>query len=357
MFNNYEIIKFSIPDPGTTNLLILIIFATLVLCFLKGKSNASYMDVITTDQARGICVFAVVLGHLWVHVANSSPNIFYLKDALAIFLLISGYGISKTIDKNTFNFHTFLKKRINRIMVPYWAVTMLILLLDYLLLDRSYKISHIVLTLLGINLYGIMYHFDYIRWYITFLLFWYLVAVISIYFKNKLISCMPFIIGVIFFILDYYILKFGWSQYIAFPLGWWLGRNEITFKNIFIKLLKWRSWGFLILLLLVLSVEYLWLVILEDVIPSIFFEFGKDVISSLVALSVVGYLSVASFFSRILVFLGRYSYEAFLLHGVFLIKYNPFFEKMPFLVSFVVYFTFIITISWIMNKSLKIIRL
>jgi peptidoglycan/LPS O-acetylase OafA/YrhL len=360
MFNNYEINKLIISYPIINNSLIMILFFTIALSSLKRKSNNNFYNSIITDQARGLAIFFLVVGHLWYYVTKPFPDILFsiISDGLSIFLLISGYGISKSLDKNQFSLHIFLTKRINRIMIPYWAATILILLLDYFILERSYKISHIFLTFLGINLYGVMHHFDYVRWYITFLLFWYLVAIISVQtFKNRLISYIPLFFGVIFFLLDYYILKVAWSQFIAFPLGWWLARNEKIYKQFIIKLSKWGSWGFFILVILFIYIKHVWLIALGDNFPSVINELGLDVIKSMSSLCILNYLLWTSFYSRILVFLGRYSYEIFLLHGVFLIKYNPFFEKMRFLVSFVVYFIFIITISWIMNKSLKIIRL
>jgi peptidoglycan/LPS O-acetylase OafA/YrhL len=360
MFNNYEINKLVISAPEITNLIIMVVLTALILLSSKRKVNNNFMDKITTNQARGIASLIVVIGHLWVFVAKTSPELFFSGIGLAIFLLCSGYGISKSLnnDKYKHNVYPFVSKRIKSIMFPYWVATILILIFDYLLLHRTYKISHIFLTLIGINLYGVMHHFDYSRWYITLLVFWYLAAIISFrYSKNNLMNYMPFLFGGAFFILDYYILNLEWSQFIAFPLGWWLARNEIKYRLFLIKNMRWGSWGFFILSVFLICIKNLLAKTSMSFVPSICEEFGKDMICALAALSIVNYLSSTRRYSSILMFIGKHSYEIFLLHGVFLIKYNPFFQRLPFLIAFSFYLSFIMAIAWLMHMILQNVRL
>jgi peptidoglycan/LPS O-acetylase OafA/YrhL len=163
-------------------------------------------------------------------------------DGVAIFLLISGYGISKSLNKRDHNFKAFLIKRINRVMIPYWAATVIILALDYLLLQRTYNIPQIFLSLIGINLYGVMHNFDYVRWYITFLFFWYLIGYCSHkIIKYNILGFVLLIVGLVFFILDYYILKFGWYQYMAFPMGWWVATYEERYIKLINRLIRWNG--------------------------------------------------------------------------------------------------------------------
>jgi probable poly-beta-1,6-N-acetyl-D-glucosamine export protein len=360
MFQNYEIDKLIIPYPLITNSLILSLFLLIALSSLKRKSNFEIIDSIVTDQARGLAVFFLVIGHLWSYVVNSKSDIFYaiISDGLTIFLICSGYGVYKSTYKDGFKLNAFILKRINRIMIPYWATTVLFIVLDYIILGRSYKVSHILFSILGINLYDIMHHFDFVRWFITFLLFWYSVVVISrLYCKNKYIDFMPFFIGIVLFLLDYYFLKFGWTQYIAFPLGWWLARNEQIYKLLLNKFSKGRSWVFIVLIFLFIYIKYVWSTVYIGKFPGIFHEFSNDLLLCVSSLCFLNLFIVTKKYSRILVFLGSHSYEIFLLHGVFLVKYNPFFQNIPLPVSFYFYLLFIVTISWLMKKSLKNIKL
>ncbi len=306
-----------------------------------------------------MAVFLIIVGHLWSFVFEKKLDIFYaiISDNLTLFLICSGYGIYISITKDSFNLKTFFIKRINRVFIPYWASTILIIILDYLLLDRSYKISHVLLSVIGINVYKIMHHFDFVRWFITFLLFWYLVVVFTKLFSdNKYIDYIPFFFGIIFFLLDYYLLKFDWTQYLAFPLGWWLAANWGKYKLHLNKLVGWRSWAFILLMILFIYIKYLWSIMVIDKLPDVFHEFFMDLLLCLSSLCIFIFFIGIHFYSRTLVFLGRYSYEILLLHGVFLIKYNPFFNSMPLPITFYFYFLFVIAISWMMNNSLKKVK-
>ena len=62
-------------------------------------------------------------------------------------------------------------------------------------------------------------------------------------------------------------------------------------------------------------------------VPNILLKFlneSNSLIINLAIILIVGNIAGKGYVSYLLLFLGKYSYEIFLLHGVFLIKYNPF---------------------------------
>jgi membrane-bound acyltransferase YfiQ involved in biofilm formation len=103
----------------------------------------------------------------------------------------------------------------------------------------------------------------------------------------------------------------------------------------------------------IILLKKIWVILFKDTLTSIILGFGNDIISTLFALSIVFFLSALKKYSSILLFFGKYSYELFLIHGVFLIKYNPFFEKMPFPEAYILYFVLITFLAFLFNLSLK----
>ncbi len=340
------------------NWALLLAIIAFSIAISKKKKQENFWDKNTTDQVRGLAILMVVLGHLWVHVAKHGAKLIMSGDGVAIFLVLSGYGITKSLTDRCTPLSIFVARRINRVMLPYWLSTFGILLLDYLILNRIYPISHVFLSLIGVNLFGIMHHFDYVRWFITFQLFWYIAAVTiyrGINFSHPSIVMLG--VGSLFFFLDYYILKFGWYQFFAFPVGCLIADKQMALKLLLSRVGKKKTWCFFLLMILAFLYlkSYVWTIFVEGW-PSVCVRGGKDLISVIFSLSLIGLLDISQTYSRFLIFCGKFSYQIFLLHGVFLVKYNPFFQFFSLPIAFVVYLAFIFTISWIMEKCLHRIK-
>ena len=132
LFNNYEIIKLDIKEPNQTNAMIII--ALVFFCAItskKSKTSPSFLSPLQTDQLRGLSIILVILGHLWVHVSNQKPLLIFSGEAVAIFLLLSGFGLTRSEKKGQTNPKTFLYRRLKRIYIPYWWATFFILTADY----------------------------------------------------------------------------------------------------------------------------------------------------------------------------------------------------------------------------------
>lgn len=54
----------------------------------------SILDRPQAEQLRGVAIFLVVLGHLWVHASKQSPFLMLQGDAVAMFLIISVFGLT-----------------------------------------------------------------------------------------------------------------------------------------------------------------------------------------------------------------------------------------------------------------------
>ncbi len=217
-------------------------------------------------------------------------------------------------------------------MIPYWITTCLFLSLDFVILDKSYSISNILLTFSGINLSVDLRHIDYCRWFVTFILLWYTLFFIT----NSLFSAKKSAIvltGISFILLPlhYYFFDFSWYLFFSFPAGCLLAAyyEQIVF---FFKQYKKT----LLLISLFLSgyiVTYMTMVnsgqLHEKIfrfLPDILFKYHDELVYSSAGIFVFflsGYFTKKGLTSKLLEVTGKYSYELFLLHGPFLIKYNP----------------------------------
>ena len=357
IFSNYETNKLIISNPESVNLLIVAILFLLTIFTAKRREQHSFLDFKTTDQARGLAILMVVLGHVWVHVTNVKPNLVMSGYGVAVFLFLSGYGISLSLARNRDKLGAFFIKRINKVFKPYWIATFCILLLDYLLLKKSYPVKDIFFTMIGINVYGIMHHFDYVRWYITFLLFWYIIVIFS--FHMKKMSCfLPLILGLLSFVFDYYFLKFGWYQYYAFPLGCLLARYRLSIKAFVERMSKWQNYTIIIAFFLSLLFRIYILDILQGDIPTIGISFMKDLVGVIISISIIFYLnSIKNYYSQFLILFGKYSYEIFLFHGVFMVKYNPVFEFGGLIWTFFIYLLIISLLALLFKEIVRLINI
>lgn len=235
-FKNYQDTKLIIPNPNIINFLLLGILICFVILQSKRNNNPSnFLDRTETEQLKGIAIFLVILGHLWLHVSATKPNLVFAGDAVALFLLLSGYGLTISSKKSPLEFKYFFSRRIRKVMLPYWAATILIFLLDYLFLGRTYSYKDILMTSLGINLGYATRTMDYTRWYVTFILMWYLIF----YFVMSKTSrprnlIVLFIISMMLFPLNYYFLPFVY-QFFAFPIGCAIGIFYDELKFFFIR--------------------------------------------------------------------------------------------------------------------------
>jgi peptidoglycan/LPS O-acetylase OafA/YrhL len=211
-FFNFESNKLNIVAPDLTNMLIIIFYiATVIITYRKSvKVLPNIMTKDQTEQLRGLSIFLVVLGHLWVHVSSIRPSIVFSNEAVALFLIISGFGLTISNSAVKLDYKEFLNKRIKRVMVPYWCVTVIIIGLDYLILSKILQTKSIIMTLIGLNFSLDLQRLDYVRWFVTFLLLWYVLFWVSRKMNRMNGLLFLFCGGIALLPLNYYFLDFGW---------------------------------------------------------------------------------------------------------------------------------------------------
>ena len=361
---NYQTDKLFILNPDLINFYIIILFF-LVTWFTVSKNNHNTPTILNksqTLQLKGLAIFFVFLGHLWIHVAETRAFFIFSGDAVSLFLVLSGFGLSISSQNKKLKLSSYFSQRIKRVMAPYWVITIIILALDYILLRESYSLYNTLMTLLGINLSPELRHIDYARWFVSFILLWYLVFFIgNSKFIGKQATLFLWSFALILIPIHYYYFDFGWYQFLSFPAGCLVAlkykkllflykRNKKSYLNIsLLGIFYILSYKFL------MAHEIIYVKI-YDTIPNILLLFlneGNSLVFSLSTIFSIGYLGDKNLESKLLLFLGKYSYEIFLLHGVFLVKYNPLIksnETLPLITEFTLLLMFVSYISFLVSK-------
>lgn len=333
-FSNYQIDKLDVLFPDLTNLFIIILFFGVVVATTrKNQSDAkNFLHVPHTDQLRGLAIFFVVLGHLWVHVSRTQAHVILSDDAVALFLIISGFGLTISSMREKPRLQEYFSRRIKRVMVPYWIATIVIIFLDYFILGNLLPAGSLLLTFLGVNFKIELLRLDYVRWFVTFILFWYLLFFLNCRTDHRgrfMVSLL--VIGFLLLPLNYYIFHFTWYQFLSFPVGCVLA----AYHDRLVTIYQNRRRAFLVtsILAILYVLTYKFMMGYEGIkavvigkLPNILLTYLSEINSLMLSLGIIfvfGYLVEKGYKSKLLLLLGRYSYEIFLLHGVFLIKYNP----------------------------------
>ena len=363
LFNNYETIKLVVENGQTVNFIILILLCGLFFLLLRKYPNNSsfeFLDRQQTEQLKGLAIVLVIVGHFWWHVAAKKPALIFADDAVALFFLLSGFGLTMSNRYKSLDLRHFLSRRVKRVMIPYWLATVFLLSLDFFILKRTYPIKDIMLTGLGINISQTTTHIDYVRWYITLLLLWYVLFFFASS-KLKQKTQLPFLLGcgTVIFLFDYFVPSVFWYQIFAFPAGCLVANFYEAIAKFFLTKKKLIFFAAIILFCLALAYK-IWIIhFCMNWLPSPLVKLTGECNSLIVSICLIVYISCLSYcnyYSNSLKFIGKYSYEIFLIHGAFLIKYDPIISSSSgpiVIIQLFTFFIFILFVAIIFQKVAK----
>lgn len=357
------------PTYGTDSLgYIILIF--LVLMLLTGrklkqdkidrKKPGEHFTHDTTIAFRGLAIVLLLLGHL---SEKCIAGVTYLEDggrwAVVIFLFVSGVSLSKTyglvdLDKR------YILNRIRRLAIPFWLTLALFLALDYYLLGYCYSTKRMILAI-G----GIMYPWQPMghAWFITYLIFlyglYYFVSLLRISTQKKactlsLMSYLSMLLIINTRLFNYFAL---WVIYTAvFPAAVFIGlyRNKIFD---YLRVLFGKSRVLYVVIMLTLLACYFqgaahgWLSEPDKVMRTVHTFQPLTMVASLTMLACI--VDSFNYHSKILLLLGEYSYEIYLLHFPFMEYYDFLLFRKPLVAYFFIYLSAIFLMSCIVRQITK----
>ena len=356
LFQNHEIVKLTLDYPVLTPLVIYCCFFFLALYRKKQSGKYSFLSRQVTVELRGVAILLVVAGHIGWHVLSREQQQYFPilgQYGVSIFFMLSGYGLARSYASRSLRVGEYVKRRLSRVMVPYWIVTALIVALDAVILNKSYNVTDIVATVLGLNGSPAVRSIDYVRWYITVLLLWYFIFIFiwKTKWNRKKKVFVFFGMGALLIFFDYYVFPVGYA-YLSFPFGVFVGLYYDEICNFYNGLAKRKLLlgAGAVLIANWLFKMFLWEpvdVFMPTVGMAFIAEFSWLLVGS--SLAVIGSLFMP-WQSPFLNIVGRYSYGIFLLHGVLMVRYDCILFHGYLFLTFWVYFIFVLFISIFMEN-------
>jgi peptidoglycan/LPS O-acetylase OafA/YrhL len=356
--------KIILNNPKIFTIEIILLFSFIILISVKRHQNENLLlDRNQTDQLKGIAIILIIIGHFAWHAIDNmyklSLFVHWGYICVGIFLMLSAFGLHRSSIKH--GFKNFFRKRIKRVYLPYLTITVVWFFIDFCLLNRAYKFTDYLLMALGINDFGNA-TIDGNLWYITYLLFWYLLFFIIFKFFYKLNDNMK----VIFCFLSSFFVLYVGSRYILpntwginafdFPIGVLISIYFDKITEYLKKLKKSQLISFVILFALGYLINKYFKAKITSVFLQYLFNSASSVFLELSIALIVYIIYINRVYSKFLIFAGSISYELYLLHGPLMYRYDFIIWRGNPIITFPIYLIFIFLLSWLFSKFIKCIE-
>ena len=88
--------------------------------------NTSHFDPTTTNAAKGVALLLLLWHHLFYQNPEFGPLVHgtavLAKVCVAIFVILSGYGLAESVRANPPGLLAFYKKRLSRLYLNFWFI-------------------------------------------------------------------------------------------------------------------------------------------------------------------------------------------------------------------------------------------
>ncbi len=365
----------SINNVIQSNWIFISIFLIIFLFSLGRKKIEEGFSISITQELKGFAILAIIFSHIGYFLVDDHRFLFPLTIAAGVgvdlFLILSGYGLTISKLKKDETIFQFYKKRVLKLMIPFWLVLSTFLIMDFLILKISYSWAFIGKAFLGIFTSANIYNdLNSPFWYFTLILFFYVLY--PIVFSKKHIWITSFSLFILAFVvtnLNLPILSgvsgLQKSHIIAFPLGiliaWFANQNnskiKLFFHN-FIEKMKHSSilfkkifyYSFMILLISFIS----YFAYHSGVGKGIILEQLTSIVTTIAILILFFFKKIES---KLLYIFGIYSYELYLLHWPIMYRYDIFYKNFPGWFATILYLVLFMGIGFILkNISEKIVK-
>ena len=305
-------------------------------------SSPDYFTHSTSQTLKAIAIFFLVFGHFYAFCVGGTRDIRYAGEwGVLIFLIVSGMGLTKSSGFNNCG-KQYIQRRLSKIMFPLWLALLLFYILDFFFLHKTYPWHEIALSFAGIIRKAPP---NATLWFIPFILYLYGVFFLisnirgSLQFKCTLLVLTSF--GTTALITRVPVLAYyfgGWTTYtFAFPLS----VSLMAYRHLIIG--KFQSLSNRFSLILV----FLWLAMagLFLTLPAVRTPFFV----AFIAISIF-YLDRIKSKPKFVLFLGKHSYETYLMHFPFLATYGLVLGRKPVVLFFALYCIYILLLSEALKK-------
>ena len=364
----------SINNVAFQNTIFFVLSACLLLVFLRNRKDSSALSVDSTNELKGLAILSIILAHISFCLVSDYLFLWPLSNwagvGVDLFFFLSGFGLTISAFKKDLSIKQFYLKRLSKVIIPVWVFLFIFLILDKLVLGISYQSNVILKSFLGFFSTADIYKdINSPLWFITPLLFYYLLF--PIFFKRKFAE----ISALVLLLVAYLFLKLDLPissrvrelyslHYIGFPFG-------VFFASLFWRI---KSWGKFLLVkkwfiekkIISLVSKYILLFLLGVLVYLLYQHVGsfKDElkeqwISLTILLLIIFIFILKPVENRFFVWFGVYSFEIYLLHWVIMYRYDFVYRFLPAGVATFVYLILFLIMAYLISKinNLKIWKL
>lgn len=358
----------SFSDAYFQTALFLTFLVPFIILTLRKDKDPHVLSPDHTNELKGVAILMVIFSHIGYLIFSDHDFLYPLSIAggvgVNIFLFLSGFGLVSSELKSKKTIFGFYAKRLRNIFVPMWLVLILVFLLDFYILHRTYPVTTIVHSVLGFfPSSDIDFASNSPLWYFSLILFYYLIFPLVFNKKSTLLS------AAVIFLLSYFmitlnlpvtkdVLKLYALHLLAFPFG--MIFVDVMNANIVLKIknkLTSSSKLFSLLrnmLLVLFSLFFVYTCINSGVGERIRVE---SFISSLSLVSLVFIFLLKRVQSDLLITFGKYSYEIYLIQWPLMYRYDFIYKyTQPFLGT-LLYLGAFLVIGYVLNKVVKLLLL
>lgn len=318
----------------------ILLFLTVGGYFLN-KGNIiiyDFFDFNHTTILRGIGISLVLWGH--VGKVNNIGGIQFIAGAgVSLFLICSGYGLEISYKKTGLN--KFWTKKIINVIIPFYVISI---------------VGYVISSFNSISLKGVLNIFTLkSQWYINYLLICYVIfwMITTVFMKHKKRMVSLLVVFIIWFFIDSLFYASIDAPFLrarqmgAFITGIAIANNKEKSKE--------KIGKFLFLVINLIIGLALMVITNTDFVKSYPVLIGNVLSLGTVVPLAFSIISASVLWKRLFansffVFVGAISYEIFLVHSYTLRLSN---RELYFVPVFIV---FVLGLSWVLNKSWKMIK-
>lgn len=312
-----------------------------------------------TNIAKGIALCLMLVHHLfykdYIYVSDiyiyghqiCNTLSYYSKVCLAMFVILSGYGLNEVTKRNKISIKNFYKNYLLKLYLNYWVIWVIFLPVGVIVFGRSliqvYGNNHILIKMI-INMLGLQVFFGFDGYNPTW---WFMSIIIPLY------IVFPFLKTLIYKYKEYmllicFLLMFTnislWrlnlsavldDSILPFALGIYLSMNNcfVYIKNFKFRVKYLKTLLYLLILLFIIYWRRFGIIVSGTKIDSVF--------GFLIIIIGYEYLSKGNVLYTFLMFIGKHSSNIFLFHTfIFLYFFHDFIYwfKYPIIIFFVLLF-------------------
>ena len=315
--------------------------------------NKEYLGRNNTDVWKGIFIFFVVLGHVTQRMADPGFVLpLRIAGLLGVsgFLFLSGYGLSVSYLRKKDFFDRFLLRRLSRVWYPYIVINLIVLCVGAFWWQENWKFADWLFYGFGLKM------IDGTMWFINATLILY----VGFYFSFKYFSKREAVLLLCSYTIMYwgicFVMNLGdwwFNSIFTFPLGVIVAIKYKVIEEYNKKIIKMKYYlpllGILVIILggtiggshlLALSTAGILIRTVESMIVPVIFM--------MLALKI-------QLLSPIMAFIGRLSFEIYLVHMKILYVYFQNVEGHSILAYMLFVFTAAMILKWVINLISKYI--